>query len=581
MSWPWSELGLDGPASLEEVRRAYAQRVKEVHPEEDPEGFQRLHTAYQQARQAARRARRAEPSAEGDVRAEPPVKREVRLEQPHPRPVPPEQPRPPEPQQDQEERLDFTELLRQGQAEEKAPESQPQEPELDFDTLLSQEEGQEKAEEAPQTQARAPSWDFQRIFQEENHRRTEKQSGSRQDGAVSLALELVERLLEEERPHQDWERFLMSVAFFRVKWDPRFMAALAGAFQAEPMLDPRIRETVCTAYGFQSGRVPREHRAFYEAIRGQKEASQKQGARRFRRRHPFLFLMSLIVGGVLLLWLVVSLGVYLYERPDRQMTAMLCQYIQEDYSYPVESQYGGYLTSAKLFYLPVQQMSFTAWPEGERDLSRGQLGYETDLGNRLLTMALEEFAETWKSECDLTMTDAEGSYVDRGEMPAVYEISTSLTGGTECLIALVEEMDRLSFTYQPSDGPFPGEEILSYYQKEVPVEIVARLVEECGLGEMEFGDRAYRMENLGTITLHDDDYVLVGGVEEATGQTVRLYLYNNMYLISIPAADFDPNMSFIDYARLLMGDKISKPGNDLPWPGIGIVGVDEAAKENG
>lgn len=45
MSWPWSELGLDGPAPLDEVRRAYAKRVKEVHPEEDPEGFQRLHTA--------------------------------------------------------------------------------------------------------------------------------------------------------------------------------------------------------------------------------------------------------------------------------------------------------------------------------------------------------------------------------------------------------------------------------------------------------------------------------------------------------------------------------------------------------
>lgn len=58
MSWPWSELGLDGPAPLEEVRRAYAQRVKEVHPEEDPEGFQRLHTAYQEARQAARRVKK-------------------------------------------------------------------------------------------------------------------------------------------------------------------------------------------------------------------------------------------------------------------------------------------------------------------------------------------------------------------------------------------------------------------------------------------------------------------------------------------------------------------------------------------
>lgn len=47
MSWPWDELGLDGPASLKEVRQAYAKRLKETHPEEDSEGFQRLHEAYQ------------------------------------------------------------------------------------------------------------------------------------------------------------------------------------------------------------------------------------------------------------------------------------------------------------------------------------------------------------------------------------------------------------------------------------------------------------------------------------------------------------------------------------------------------
>ena len=49
MSWPWSELGLSGPAALPEIRSAYAQRLKATHPEEDPEGFQRLHTAYQEA----------------------------------------------------------------------------------------------------------------------------------------------------------------------------------------------------------------------------------------------------------------------------------------------------------------------------------------------------------------------------------------------------------------------------------------------------------------------------------------------------------------------------------------------------
>ena len=59
MSWPWSELGLSGPADLAAVRHAYAERLKTTHPEEDPEGFQRLNEAYQQARQLARKGGRA------------------------------------------------------------------------------------------------------------------------------------------------------------------------------------------------------------------------------------------------------------------------------------------------------------------------------------------------------------------------------------------------------------------------------------------------------------------------------------------------------------------------------------------
>ena len=60
MSWPWNELGLPGPAGLPDIRSAYAQKLKTAHPEEDPEGFQRLHAAYQEASRQARRARSAQ-----------------------------------------------------------------------------------------------------------------------------------------------------------------------------------------------------------------------------------------------------------------------------------------------------------------------------------------------------------------------------------------------------------------------------------------------------------------------------------------------------------------------------------------
>lgn len=590
MSWPWSELGLEGPASLEEVRRAYAQRVKEVHPEEDPEGFQRLHTAYQKARQEARRARKAEQAGTAQQPRRPVSSQPQENEGGslaftallHPEP----EKKAPQPES-QEPRLDFEALLGQEEPE-KAPQPEPQEPELDFDALLSQEEAREEAEEEAQKQKQEPSWDFQRLFREED---TKRQSGGGQEVSVSQALELVEMLFEEERSHQDWRRFLTSVVFFRVKWNPRFMAALAGAFQAEPVLDERIREAVCEAYGFRPGHVPREHQAFYEAISGQKAQPEKGKKGRFRQRHPGLFILAIVMGIFFLLPAVVGLGAYLSELPDRQMASKLSQYIEEDFGYPVEIQYAG--PSQLLFYLPVQQKSFTAWPEGERDLSQGKLGYGTDLGSKLLTDALEKFFEEWGYDDQLKLMDEEGEDIPNSELPSIYGVSTDLRGETEFLTALWEEMDRLSqekwyvlwqptyqiqmeawnlpyFTYKSSDGPFPGEEILSDYQEKVPLEVVTYLVEGCDLRAMDFGDRAFHLEDRGTVTLYEDTYTLMAGVEEATGQTTRLYLYNSGYLVSVSAAEFDPNMDHVDYMHLLMGDRVPEPGDDLPWPRIGI-----------
>ena len=43
---PWSILGIESTKDRRAIKRAYAVRLKETRPEDDPEGFQRLHNAY-------------------------------------------------------------------------------------------------------------------------------------------------------------------------------------------------------------------------------------------------------------------------------------------------------------------------------------------------------------------------------------------------------------------------------------------------------------------------------------------------------------------------------------------------------
>lgn len=68
----WSVLGLEPTQDVSAIKRAYARKSRECHPEEDPEGFLRLREAYQAALDCARQDGAAPAAQAGPESAQPP-----------------------------------------------------------------------------------------------------------------------------------------------------------------------------------------------------------------------------------------------------------------------------------------------------------------------------------------------------------------------------------------------------------------------------------------------------------------------------------------------------------------------------
>lgn len=265
MSWPWSELGLSSPADSQAVKRAYAQRLKTTHPEEDPEGFQRLHEAYQAARRLARQA--TGPSESG-------------LEPEGWGPVE-------EPQA----------------AEERENPAEPEEEGFDYRRLFA--EGSRERQEAQLRRAQERLEAARRRREEAGFQDAALESEEARAAALS-ALRVLDLLWDTRAAEGEWTRFLHSGTFFDAQHNLDFIFGLEDFLRRRPELPEEVKRRIFLAYRFFSGRPKAPYRGLYRLLldsyrhAGRANAEIQRGE--WERKKPFV-----LVGGFILLMMLISL----------------------------------------------------------------------------------------------------------------------------------------------------------------------------------------------------------------------------------------------------------------------------------
>lgn len=566
MSWPWGELGLDGPASLKEVRRAYAQRLKETHPEEDPEGFQRLHEAYQAARQAARNHSSGglrwemEEDAPRDSAQEVATLQEETTDSAQPRDSAEEVSSPEGEASDSVPPwggpLDFSPLEEETPAP--APPQEAKEEAFDFKTLLEQET-------APHAQTWKKNaqeiWDVARILLEQKQEQSQKaRTGQKEElfccqegeSPMEAAVRIVHALLRESRGADFWDAFFATPLFLQVKWEPDFLSRLINAFKSYAVSDPAVRTAVLRAYELEKGRPPKKLRLFYETISGQKAEKPSLWERIFPRKASPKQKLARVV--CILLLVAVFLAVNIPSWNARRQCKAMVEWLTADIGQPVASYFleGGVGSDVDAYYLVDQpEVQFSAAPEGERDLGQGKAGYATNFGEKLLEREMEKLREQFS----IYMLDD----YDPQEERWTFTLRADLTEDGEMVAAVAKEIQTLAaqpwwelyppcftlslaygdvayYTYRSDDGPFSAQEMTDTYNV-APATLYGRVIEESGMAALDFGDTPHTYVWKGEVEVDDWPYDLMVGVNADTGEVMRLYFKDSIALRSIAPED--------------------------------------------
>lgn len=472
MIWPWSELGLPGPADLSAVKHAYAQRLKTTHPEEDPEGFQRLHEAYQAASRMARRQARCPappPETEGcssqgerpPVRQEPPPAGEAwdfesLLEE-----APGEKDSGQQDQQGPSDDFDFEQLLNRREGAQRPREQENPTPEWDFEALLDQ--GDWEREEALRRRAQ------ERLDQARQRRTRGEQSQTerarREDAAwqaAFAALHAVELLHAQGDSYEHWWEFLHGTTFRNAQHNLDFVFGLED-FLTEHPLPKHIRQAIAVAYEFDRRLLNQAYLPLYRLLTGRKKPprfipgvstrSRKLG----RRTWPAILLLGLLAVAVIVFPLLEHLD---QGGVAANLSAQtLRRYLEEDFQVSLEDQ--GTLPGkdwVHIFSLADDPtLRFQAMAKEERDPERGLPGYDCNYPGVLVYRAMAEFAQEqgWPLYFDLDYLDQQGLSDEDSSPPRTFVLQLPLTGGEEGIAALGALLEGLEekgwYDWMPPD----------------------------------------------------------------------------------------------------------------------------------
>ena len=562
MNWPWSELGLSGPSDLTEIRRAYAGLLKDNHPEEDPEGFQRLHSAYQAACRHARQSGRG--------------------------PLPESPPDPPQTAWEESEPPDPN-------AERKTEPSAGPEPEKtaedwDYDRLFA--EGEAEAQEARRRkleELRRKNRDRRAAQEEEQRRRSSDEADAWE--AVMTAAHAVEVLYDSGSEPLVWRRFLNSPVFWNARGNLDFVFALEDFVEQHPDLSPEIRTAFFEAYGFEKGAGRPEYRRLYQLLgvgrrdrwrlrrKKRPPMDSRKKVVRFAATAWLLLLIAVGVGSVLvgsvkeiaarfgsapweeqcLEWLAEDLG----REMIRPFPEKSFRYAEED-----DPQDSDFVKAC--VYAPADSPDeyFFAYQDGERDLERGTLGYQSNYADRMVMTSLTDFAEEW--ELDLGYDSANGGYQGNlGETPGAYLFQLPLAGAGEFITALGERLEGLKTEAWYRNRPPEFEVFLCYgemnfyssvstksdfdaayarsvYENKFGPNICRYIAEETGAAAADLGADDYVLIERGTVQIDGDAFFWVSALETPPSQTELAHYFlseSGTALYCIPPELLDSGLS--------------------------------------
>lgn len=544
MSWPWSELGLSGPADLPTIRHAYAQRLKTTHPEEDPAGFQRLHNAYQLACQLARRAKSAPPTPAEPEESESEAAYEEDDSEDAGWDFDPlfEDDMPPQRAAEPETASDDWDFARSAEAD-ATPENAPQ-TDWDFERLFAEGKAEEdealrrKAEERRQKNR-------ERLAKQERAQRAHATAEERAWAAASAALHALELLYSNDATPRIWKEFLSSETFWNAKANLDFVFGLEDFLELHPDLPEEIRRAIFLAYGFDSAAIQEIYRPLYRllnlSLQDQRQLRRANSRwRKLPRRRQVATVIGVAWLGLLCLLAFVLPFFEEKEEPAPLWQDQVCAWLEEDYGGHFAHPYDELAYSYIFISTDHPDVQFFASLEGTRDLAHGQRGYQTNYPDALVMAALEEFAA--QQEIELIFDSAGGFRDTPGETPGAYIFNLPLTGAGEAIDALGAELDRLTrqawYRLSPPEfqvqlcfhrlsfydmtstrGSFDTDYARSRYENQFGPQLCRFLAEESGAAEHDLGADSYVLMERGTVTLEGEEFFWVSALEKPPSNT--------------------------------------------------------------